>query len=207
MLKLYYIPRASPLAAHIALEWGGAPYEAVRVDRDSIKEPAFLALNAHGTVPLLVDGDFTLSESVAILGYVADRCPEARLVGDGTPRSRAEVMRWLGHLNGDVRAAFLPIFKASSFIADPSMTMELAQKARRRVHTFLRHLDDRLDGLDWLTGERSIADAYLFVILRWAISQEVGLHDFDHLRRFMRRMEADAGVRAALWDEERIAIP
>jgi len=176
------------------------------MDRDSIKAPAFRRLHSAGTVPLLVHGDFALSESVAILGYLADLCPEARLVGDGTARGRADVMRWLAHLNSDVCAAFLPIFRASRFILDASHANELADTARRRVHCYLEHLDGQLDGRDWLTGERSIADPYLFVILRWAISQEVGLHEFDHLRRFMRRMEADTGVRAALWDEERIAI-
>lgn len=205
-MKLYYVPRASPLAVHIVLEWCGLPYEAVRMDRDSIKAPSFTALNANGTVPVLVDGDFCLCESIAILGYLADLCPASRLVGDGSPRARAEVVRWLAHLNSDVRAAFQPIFKASYFVADASVAADVASMGRRHVHAYLKHLDDRLDGRDWLTGERSIADPYLFVILRWAITQEVGLHDFDHLRRFMRRMESDAGVRSALWDEERIAL-
>lgn len=188
------------------LEWVGLPYEAVRTDRVAVKAPDFLSLNIHGTVPLLVDGDFRLCESVAILGYLADLSPGARLLGDGTPRGRADVMRWLGHLTTDVRATFLPIFNASRFISDASVAREIADIARRRAQACLKVLNGQLADRDWLTGERSIADPYLFVILRWAISQEVGLHHFDHLRRFMRRMEMDAGVKAALWDEERIAI-
>ena len=58
-----------------------------------------------------------------------------------------------------------------------------------------------LDGRNWLTGERSIAAPYLFVILRWAINTQVGLQGFENLSPFVDRMNLDAGVRAALATE------
>ena len=95
-MKLYYMPGACSLADHIVLEWIGASYETVRMTHAGIKAPEYLAINEGGTVPLLVDGDFFLTENVAILTYLADLYPDAQLIGDGTPRGRAEVMRWLG---------------------------------------------------------------------------------------------------------------
>jgi glutathione S-transferase len=108
-MKLYYFPGSCPLADHIVLEWIGAPYETVRMSTADVKTPQYLALNPEGVVPLLVDGDFTLAQNVAILSYLADRYPEARLFGDGTPRGRARVLRWLALLNSDVHPAFKPI--------------------------------------------------------------------------------------------------
>ena len=79
-MKLYYFPGACSLADHIVLEWIGAPYETVELDRAALKSPEFLALNPNGAVPVLVDGDFVLTQNVAILCYLAERYPDARLL-------------------------------------------------------------------------------------------------------------------------------
>ncbi|MNK45002.1 Glutathione S-transferase GST-4.5 [compost metagenome] len=204
-MKLFYMPGASALADHIVLEWSGQPYETVRMDRHGIKTPEYLALNPTGTVPLLVDGDFTLTENVAILGYLADLHPQLQLAGDGSPRARAEVMRWLGFLNSDVHKAFRPIFFPERYLPDDGQAARLAATARSHVREYLARLDAQLAGRAWLTGQRSIADAYHFVMLRWAIGTKVGLHGLDHLTAFVRRMHADEGVHAALVMEEGLA--
>lgn len=204
-MKLFYMPGASALADHIVLEWSGQPYETVRMDRRSIKTPEYLALNPTGTVPLLVHGDFTLTENVAILGYLADLHPQLQLAGDGSPRARAEVIRWLGFLNSDVHKAFRPIFFPERYLPDDGQAARLAATARSHVREYLARLDAQLAGRAWLTGQRSIADAYHFVMLRWAIGTKVGLHGFDHLTAFVRRMHADEGVHAALVMEEGLA--
>lgn len=201
-MKLYYFPGACSLADHIVLEWIGAPYETVRMSHASIKTPEYLAINAGGTVPLLIDGDLSLTENIAILGYLGDLYPQARLLGDGTTRGRAEVMRWLGFLNSDVHGAFKPIFTPRRYLPDPASADTIADTARMNVSKYLVRLDARLEGRDWLTGERSVADPYLFVMLRWAIRLEIGMSGFASLLRFIDRMQADAGVRAAIHAEE-----
>ncbi len=201
-MKLYYLPGACTLAGHIVLEWIGAPYEAVRLSHDSIKSPACQVHRARVAVPMLEHADFTLTENVAMLGYLADLHPEAGLLGDGTPRGRAEITCWLGFLNADVHMAFQPIIKASHFLREEALAGTLAENAREHIRTQLQQLDARLDGRDWLAGTRSVADAYLFVILRWAVGMDIGLYRLDHLMRFARRMEADPGVQAALFAEE-----
>lgn len=201
-MKLYYFPGACSLAAHIVLEWIGAPYETIRMSLESVKSPDYLAINAGGTVPLLLHGDFSLTENVAILGYLADLHPDLQMLGDGTPRGRAEVMRWLGFLNSDVHKAFKPIFAPSRFIKDSAFAGALADTARVHVRGYLQRLDAQLAERDWLTGARSIADPYLFVILRWALSTQVGLTGFENLARFLDRMDTNDGVCAALVAEE-----
>ena len=204
-MNLFYMPGASSLADHIVLEWSGAQYETVRMDRRSIRAQDYLALNPSGGVPLLVDGDFVLTENVAILVYLAELHPHARLLGDGSPRSRAEVMRWLGFLNSDVHNAFRPIFYPERYLAGSEFAQRLAATARGHVRDYLQRLDAQLEGREWLTDERSIADAYLFVVLRWAIGTKTGLQGFANLSRFVRRLHDDEGVHAALAMEEGLA--
>ena len=201
-MKLYYLPGACTLAGHIVLEWIGAPYEAVRLSHDSVKSSTCQVDHAGVAVPMLEHVDFALTENLAMLGYLADLHPEAGLLGDGTPRGRAETMGWLGFLNVDVQMAFQPIIKASLFLKEETLAGRLAENAREHIRTQLEQLDARLDGRDWLTGTRSVADAYLFVILRWAVGMDIGLYGLNHLMRFARRMEADPAVQAALFAEE-----
>lgn len=201
-MKLYYFPGACALADHIALEWTGIAHEAVRMNRESIKSVEYLALNPNGSVPLLVDDGFTLTENAAILGYIAELSPEARLLGDGSVRGRADVMRWLAYLNSDVHGAFKPIFSPARFLPQESLAGALAEQARLQVATHLQHLDEQMEGKDWLVGTRSIADPYLFVMLRWAVAKNIALDPFRNLARFLERMYADAGVFAAISNEE-----
>lgn len=201
-MKLYYYPGACALADHIVLEWIGATYDLVEMNRTSVKSPDYLALNPNGNVPLLRHGDFLLTENVAILVYLAELHPEAQLLGDGTPRGRAEVLRWLAFLNSDVHGAFKPIFSPLRYLPDETRTADVVDAARVRVREFLVILDAQLEGRDWIAGTRSIADPYLFVVTRWAMAKNVDMNGLDNLARFVERMFADAGVQAALEAEE-----
>src|SRR5256884_6471464 len=98
MLKLYGPTNRisiNTLKIRVALAEAGAPYEYVPVDLGTgqQRDPAFLALNPHGKVPVLVDGTFALPESDAILWYVAESFPAAKLLGP-TPRDRARALEW-----------------------------------------------------------------------------------------------------------------
>jgi len=118
-----------------------------------------------------------------------------------TPREHAEVNRWLGFLNSDVHQSFKPLFGPARYIANQAEHAELQANARTRLRAFFERLNAQLNGRDWLTGTRSIADPYLFVVLRWAKAKEVDLHGLDHLEHFMRHMHADPGVKSAMHAE------
>ena len=201
-MQLYHMRGACSLADLIVLGWLDVPHEVVPMTLDSIKSPAYLALNPGGNVPLLVHDAFALTENVAILGYLADLHPHTQLAGDGTPRGRAEVMRWLAFLNSDVHKAFKPLFAPARFLDERDRDEELANNARRHVRTYLERLDGELADRDWLAGHRSIADPYLYVVLRWAHAKGVDMTGLDALAAFYERMAADPAVRQALRAEE-----
>ncbi|ARN23375.1 glutathione S-transferase family protein [Piscinibacter gummiphilus] len=197
-MKLFYMTGAGSLASHVALEWAGADYEAVALRRSELQAPAFLGINPMGTVPVLADGDLRLTESIAILAFIADRHPRARLWGGDGSGARAQTLQWLAFLNAEVHKAYGPVFypERHGFGLVPDTLV--ADAGRERVRELLQRVDVQLDGREWLTGERTCADAYLFVMLRWALTTKVGLSGFRNLGTYLRRLHDDAGVRRAL---------
>jgi glutathione S-transferase len=203
-MKLYYMTGAGSLASHIALEWAAGGYEAVRMTRSRLRSPEFLMLSPMGTVPVLLHEDLCLTESVAILAHIADVHPAAGLWSGTGWSARARTLQWLAFLNSEVHKAFAPIFYPERFRFGEARVEDIVAAARTRVRSLLGRIERQLAGLSWLSGERSIADAYLFVMLRWALTTKIGLAEFPDLAAFLRRMHEDRGVRAALAVEERL---
>ena len=197
-MKLYSSPGACSTADHIALHWAGGSFEVEVVTREQRQLPEYLAINPAGAVPALRDGDFLLTQNAAILGYIADTWPEAGLAGDGSARQRAEANRWLAFVNSDLHPAFKPIFTPARYIADESQHEAVKTQARKQVRALFERANQQLEGRQWLAGFRSYADPYLFITLRWAGGTGIDLAGLDNLAAFKQRMDADAGVQAAL---------
>jgi glutathione S-transferase len=200
-MKLYYSPGACSLAGHIALEWIGQPYEAVRVSREERRQPAYLKINPAGAVPAFELDGWVLTQNAAILNYLADSFPEAGLGGDGTAKGRAEVNRWLSFANSDIHPAFHPLFGSTAYLGDEATIEQTRQAARAKLRGLFERADQQLEGKAYVAGTRSIADPYLYVVTRWAKAQGVDLSGLDRLENFARTMEADAGVRKVLQDQ------
>ena len=200
-MKLYYSPGACSLADHIALEWIGQPYEAIAVSREQRKTPEYLKINPAGAVPALEHDGWVLTQNSAILNYLADIHPDARLTGDGSPRSRAEVNKWLALANSDIHPAFVPLFGATAYLEDPATIEKTKDAARTRLRGLFERVDAQLAGRDWIAGTRSIADPYLYVVTRWAKAQDVDLSGLGNLERYFNAVQADAGVQRALQQE------
>jgi glutathione S-transferase len=198
-MKLYYLPGACSLTNHIVLEWIGQPYTIEQVERDALRSPHYLKLHPDGQVPVLVDDDgWVLIENVAILNYLGERFPDARLTGDGSARSRAEVNRWLAYLNSEVHTAFRPLFAPQRIIEDAAQHPALQNGALVKLRKHFTFIDAQVADRDWLTGFRSLADPYVFVVARWAHAKKVDMHGLDNLARFMARMLEDPGVQSAM---------
>lgn len=200
-MKLYTSPGACSLADHIVLHWTGAPFEVQVVQREDRRKPEFLALNPAGAVPALAVGDWVLTQNSAILGYLADSFPDALLCGDGSPRCRAEVNRWVAFVNADVHPAFKPLFGSTDYLEDAAVIEKSKAHARATLRSLFERADAQLAGKDWLTGSRSLADPYLFVVTQWAKKTGVDLSGLANLARFAARMAADPGVQAAMRTE------
>jgi glutathione S-transferase len=200
-MKLYYSTGACSLSDHIVLEWIGAPYEAVRVSREERQEAWFRALNPAAAVPVFEQDGWVLTQNAAILNYLADRFPAAKLGGDGTPEGRAEVNRWLAFVNADVHPAFKPMFGATAYLGDAEIVEKTKANAKASLRGLFERADAQLAGREWIAGSRSIADPYLYVVLRWAKGQDVDLAGLDNLAAFVARMEADPAVQKVLREE------
>ncbi|HWL27839.1 MAG TPA: glutathione S-transferase N-terminal domain-containing protein [Burkholderiaceae bacterium] len=196
-MKLYYLPGACPLASHIVLEWIGKPYEIQKVGRDELKQPAYLALNPLGAVPTLVDGDFVLTQSAAILEYLAEQNPQLGLMPEDL-RERAETRRWLGFCNADLHRTFALIFGVQAYSDDPAVQEQLTEKTAAKLVQLFSVANKQLEGKKWLTGVRSVADPYLYTLLRWAKAKKLKLDEMANLKAFHAHMEADPAVQAAL---------
>ena len=201
-MKLYFTPGTCALADHIVLAWIGKPYEIQKVPREERQQPWFLKLNPAGAVPVYEEDGWVLTQNGAILNYLADKFPDAKLGGDGTAKGRAEVNRWLAFVNSDMHPAFKPLFGFTSYLEDPVVIEKTKANARETLRKMFERVDAQLAGRDWVVGMRSIVDPYIFVTLRWATKQNIDLSGLDHLARFMQRMDADAGVRKALAEQE-----
>jgi glutathione S-transferase len=196
-MKLYSSPGACSTANHIVLQWTGGPFEVEVVTREQRQSPEYLAINPAGAVPALRDGDFVLTQNAAILGYIADTWPEAKLAGDGSAQQRAEANRWLAFANSDLHPAFKPIFGPARYIEDVSQHEAVKAQARKNVRALFERADKQLEGRQWLAGFRSYADPYLFITLRWADNTGIDLTGLENLAAFKRRLADDPGVQAA----------
>ena len=197
------------MAPHAALAEAGADYELVRVELGETGEaPAdYLALNPWGRVPTLVDGDLVLTESAAIVLHVADRFPEARLVPRVGSPERSNVYRWLVYLTNTVQATYMRWRYPERYTADPAGEAGIVA---READTLRRHfdwIDEQLAGRPWLVGqERTGADLYLFMLTRWARSQEPAAWDRPTLRGHVLRTLELPGV-ARMIAEQGLELP
>ena len=149
-------------------------------------------------MPAIDDAGFTLTQNIAILEYLAEKNPEAKLLGGDSLKARSEARRWLGLLNSDVHKTFSMIFGAARLVADKPAQDELAASASARVRDMYIVADKHLAGRNWLSDGRSVADAYLYVTTRWAKAKNVDLSGMPNLDAHFQRMSADPAVKAAL---------
>ncbi|WP_144639522.1 glutathione S-transferase family protein [Bordetella genomosp. 13] len=200
-MKLYYLPGACSLTIHIAVKWAGLPCELHQVERDKLKSPEYLAISPLGAVPALDDDGWTLTQNVAILEYLNEKSPKAGLMGNDSPRGRAEARRWLAFINSDVHKTYSVLFGAQRYAASDDSQEELRASARKMLRNLYTVIDTHLKGRDYLAADKPCAaDAYLFVTLRWARGK-IDLDGLDNLAAHTERMKADPGVQAAMKEE------
>lgn len=196
MLKLHYFPGSCAFVPHVALQWSGLPYEAIAETSESIKCAAYLKLNPLGQVPLLEDGDWTLTQNAAIIGYIHDLAPKAGIFGHGDTRTTAKARQWLAFANCDLHRQFSLVFGPARFVADEAAQQALAAGGRAAILRLYGIINDVLRGQNYLAGELSIADIYVYTTLRWAHTLQINLDGFDCIAGFYARIDANPGVQA-----------
>ena len=194
-MKLYYSPGACSLHPQIALREAGIPFELVRVDLRSHKIAAdgsdYYAVNPKGYIPALrLDDGSLLTEGAVIDQYVADLKPEKKLLPTAGTMDRVRVQEWLHFIATEVHKAFSPLFGSDE---------ALKTAARTRVSGRFDLIEKALKDRPYLTGDTfTVADAYLFNMLRWTAFTGIDLAKWPALQAFSARVEQRPAVREAL---------
>ena len=199
MRQLHYFPGNASMAAHIALEEIGLPFELLLVDREggAHKSPQYLQLNPNGLIPVFVDGDMVLYESAAICLHLSDTAPPAGLMPALGTAQRAHAYKWLIWQTNTLQSALLAYFYPERWMNQGNVdcAAELKAHAQERVGVLLDQLDAELarHGGPWLMGsDYSVNDAYCLMLCRWtrnfsAAPARERPHLGPHMRRVLER--------------------
>jgi glutathione S-transferase len=203
-MKLFLMNGACSLASHIALIWADAAYDVQTLSHEEVGGAEFLRINPKGAVPaLLLDDGSVLTESLAILDFVADTHPEAHLGAPaGDAFARAQLNESLAEMVSDVHKAWTPFFVPERFVTQAAFQGDARQAAYGQLDIHYGRLDRHMQGRTWrLFDRRTVADAYLYVMCSWKDKTPTPLAAFPALAAFQARMAGDAGVRRALAEE------
>lgn len=190
-MKLYHHPLSGHAhRARLFVSLLQLPHELIEVDlaAGAHKTPEFLALNPFGQVPVLDDEGVIVSDSNAILVYLAKKAGRADWLPE-EPRAAAAVQRWLSVAAGEVAygpaaARLITVFGAKY---NPDEVIA-------RAHTLLTRLDDHLAGREWLAGDRpTIADVAIYSYVARAPEGNVDLSGYPAVNTFLHRVEALPG--------------
>jgi glutathione S-transferase len=198
-MKLYFAPEACSLSPHIVLEELGLPFTLVKVDTKTKKTAGgrdFLAVNPKGYVPVLeLDNGERLTEGPAIVQYLADLKPVAKLAPANGTFERTRLQEWLNFISTEIHKSYSPMFNA----ALPEAAKAIFKDKLIQRYTFVAAT---LDKQDYLLGSRfTVADAYLFVVTRWAKHFDIDVDRWPALASFMERVAARASAITALQTE------
>jgi len=196
-MKLYFSPGACSLSPHIVLSEGGFTYELEQVDLRAKKTKSgadYLAINPKGQVPaLLLDDGSLMTEGPAIVQYIADLAPGTGLAPANGTRERYHLQEWLTFIGTELHKNFAPLFR-------PTTPDEYKKIMRDTLASKLAFVDGHLAKHQFLLGDHfTVADAYLFVMTRWADIHKVDLP--ANVASFKARVLARPKVKRAMQEE------
>ena len=200
-MKLYYASGACSLASHIALEEAGAAYEAVRVDTHAgdQRQPDYLVLNPKGRVPVLVTDDGVLTENPAILSYVAQAFPAAKLA-PLDPFTFAGMQSFNVFLCSSVHVAFANAFRPARYAEGEAAAAALRAKAPSVLRDYFGLVERGMLKGPYVVGDQfTVADAYLYVFAGWLARLDPHFIDeFPRVKAHHARVEARDAVQRVL---------
>jgi glutathione S-transferase len=168
-----------------------------------------MALNPKGAVPTMTikaggDHPFVLTESLAVLLYIAAHNPTARLgATEGDALEQAKMNEIMAELASEVHKAFVPAFVPDRFVIDDAAKDGARAASFIMVEKAFRRIDGYLEDRDWLVlDRRTVADAYLHVLSSWLANTPTPLPTYPNVARHFAKVSSDAGVQRALSEEE-----
>ncbi|THF49220.1 glutathione S-transferase family protein [Allorhizobium terrae] len=196
-LTLWYWPTACSLACHIVLEETGLPYKEIKVDFASgaQRQPDYLSINPKGRVPALQVADGILTETPAILTYLAPAFRAALGQAESDALQSARELEFMCWLASTVHVAFAHISRAERYATSPEAQADVKRKGAESCRPLWQEIEAKLQGREWAMGERySVLDPYLQVFWNWGKGERLGYDmeaDFPvwtaHARRLCSR--------------------
>lgn len=205
MLTLFYAPGACSRASHIALREAGAEFELRRVDFASREQrgEAYRRINPKGRVPVLATERGTLTETPAILAYIAQSYPDAQLAPLDDAFRFAELQAFNNYLCATVHVAHAHSRRGERWADDADAIAEMGRKAPEVVAGCFELMETDMLAGPWVMGEDfSIADPYLFTLTQWLPGHRIDVADYPKVHEHHERMLERPAVRAALEAEE-----
>jgi glutathione S-transferase len=203
MLKLFYSAGSCALASRIALEDARADFELVNVDlgKGEQRSPDFLAINPKGRVPALATDRGILTETPAILAYIAQTFPDADLAPSDDAFAFAELQAFNAYLCGTVHVAHAHGRRGSRWANHETSFADMKAKVPETMAACFDIIETSMLKGPWVMGERySVADPYLFTVSRWLEGDGVDPARFPKVADHSRRMAVRDSVRRALAD-------
>jgi glutathione S-transferase len=190
-MKLYEFAPTRSIRARWTLQELGVPFEAVTVNMlaGEHRKPEFLAINPAGKIPVLVDDDAVLTESIAIVVYLAEKYPDKGLIPTGL-RGRAEVMRWLLFAATELEQPLWRMAKHKLIYPEEKRLPGDIALARDEFIAMAQVLDRHMAGREFVAGDSlTVADFVLGYTLDWATLGDL-LDGLPRLEAYRERLYA-----------------
>ena len=198
-MKLYYSPGTISIAVALTLEEAGLSYEPVLVDFPNAQQtkPRYLSINPKGRVPaLMLDDGTVLTETGAILDYVAAHLPEAGLMS-ADPVIAAHARSVMYYLASTMHVAHAHKMRGHRWADNPESFEDMRAKVPQTMTACASFVESECLRGDFVCGDRfSIADAYLFIVCNWLPGDGVDTSAFPRIEAFRARMEERDSVKA-----------
>ena len=203
MLTLYYAPGTCALASHLALEFSGAPYETVRLDfkQQQQRSPEYLRVNPKGRVPALATDRGVLTETPALLQFIAQSFPAAKLAPLDDVFLLAKVNEFNSYLASTVHVNHAHKGRGYRWVeAEDTASLEaMKKKVPQTMGESFTLIEEKMLQGPWVLGQQmSTSDLYLYTIATWLEGDGVDVKRFPKVADLMQRLQADARVQKVL---------
>ena len=198
---MYYAAHTCALASHIALEDAGAEYSTVRIDfaANEQRSPEYLAINPKGRVPALVTVRGILTETPAMLAFIAQSFPGARLAPLDDPFAFAEVQAFNSYLCATLHVAHAHRMRGTRWADDPAAIEAMKRKVPDSVGACYELIEGKMLRGPWVMGDSyTICDPYLFTVAQWIEGDSIDPSRFPKVSDHRQRMSERAAVRKAI---------
>ena len=201
MLVLYYAPDTCALASHIALEDAGAEYRLRRIDFDKEEQrgPDYLAINPKGRVPALVAARGVLTETPAMLAYVAQSYPAAQLAPLNDPFAFGQLQAFNSYICSTLHVAHAHRMRGYRWADEPEAIAAMRRKVPDSVSACYAYIEEQAFVGPFVMGESyTIADPYLFTVAQWIEADGVDPAQFPNVAAHREMMRQRKSVQTAL---------